>query len=328
MEPMMNHILHFSGGITSYAAGQRLRNAGVDFRMVFADTIIEDNDTYRFLVEGAAQLSGIPKAEVCFVSALALSLPELEGGTADFRARRLLERKVALSELRSRTALMIPALTWLCDGRTPFEVFHDERYLGNSRVDPCSKILKRELLDRWVGDRRADESRIHYFGLDWTEPKRVERFRLAMAPQHVKFPMAESPFVTKFELIESVRVSGIDPPRLYYYGFPHGNCGGGCIKFGQKQAAILLKARPKYFDWWADEEEDMRKFLGKDVAILRDRRGGQGRPLPLRVLQKRIEDGHDWDQTNVGACNCFEVEQENPYDPAAFESSSQEVSSG
>lgn len=35
------------------------------------------------------------------------------------------------------------------DGRTPWDVFFDERFLGNSRIDPCSKLLKRVLLDRW-----------------------------------------------------------------------------------------------------------------------------------------------------------------------------------
>jgi len=306
----MNRILHLSGGITSHAAGQRLRDVGHDFRMVFADTIIEDNDTYRFLIEGSAHLSGVLKSDIEYLLALARTLPELESGTREFRAETLLARKRSLSELRMRTALIIPALTWLCDGRTPFEVFRDVRYLGNSRVDPCSKILKRDMLHRWAGDPRADESAIHCFGLDWTEPKRVRRFSRAMAPRNVAFPLGDSPFMTKVEVIESVRASGIEPPRLYYYGFPHGNCGGGCIKFGQKQAAILLRTRPKYFGWWADEEQDMREFLDRDIAILRDRRIGHEGPLPLRVLQKRIEDGAGCDLFDVGSCNCFELEEE------------------
>lgn len=275
--------------------------------MVFADTIIEDNDTYRFLIEGAAHLSSVLKSDINYLLDLARTLPELEAGTREFRAKRLLGRKRSLSELRIRTRSMVPALTWLCDGRTPFEVFRDERYLGNSRVDPCSRILKRELLDKWA---RADESAIHYFGLDWTEPKRLRRFRMAMAPRNVEFPMSESPFMTKVEVILSVRDSGIDPPSLYRYGFPHGNCGGGCIKFGQKQAAILLSSRPKYFGWWADEEQEMREFLDRDIAILRDRRKGHEGPLPLRVLQKRIEDGQECDLFDLGSCNCFELEEE------------------
>ena len=40
-------------------------------------------------------------------------------------------------------------VTIISDGRTPMEVMSDERLIGNSRRDPCSKILKRKLLDRW-----------------------------------------------------------------------------------------------------------------------------------------------------------------------------------
>lgn len=39
-------------------------------------------------------------------------------------------------------------LVKVADGRTPFEVFRDVRYLGNSRIAPCSRVLKQEL---WRG---------------------------------------------------------------------------------------------------------------------------------------------------------------------------------
>jgi 3'-phosphoadenosine 5'-phosphosulfate sulfotransferase (PAPS reductase)/FAD synthetase len=34
----------------------------------------------------------------------------------------------------------------LKDGRDPFQVMRDERIIGNSMFDPCSKLLKRKLL--------------------------------------------------------------------------------------------------------------------------------------------------------------------------------------
>jgi len=36
------------------------------------------------------------------------------------------------------------------DGRTPWEVFNDEKFIGNTRVDLCSRILKRERCRKWL----------------------------------------------------------------------------------------------------------------------------------------------------------------------------------
>jgi hypothetical protein len=47
-------------------------------------------------------------------------------------------------------------------------------------------------------------------------------------------------------------------------------------------------------------------MLGKDVAILRDRRGGQSRPLTLRAFRERLEsDPKLFDADDEGACGCF-----------------------
>src|SRR5947209_2385153 len=34
----------------------------------------------------------------------------------------------------------------LSEGRDPWQVFFDERMMGNSQADPCSRVLKRQLL--------------------------------------------------------------------------------------------------------------------------------------------------------------------------------------
>lgn len=41
-------------------------------------------------------------------------------------------------------------LTSIAEGRNPWHVFFDERLLGNSLKDPCSKILKRQMADNWL----------------------------------------------------------------------------------------------------------------------------------------------------------------------------------
>ena len=106
---MISHVVQISGGIGSWATGRlvvdRLMKPDDQLILLFADTLIEDRDTYMFL-DAAADDLGVP-------------------------------------------------LTRVADGRTPWQVFKDTRFLGNTRADPCSKILKRDLLRAYI-DRHFD----------------------------------------------------------------------------------------------------------------------------------------------------------------------------
>ena len=68
-------------------------------------------------------------------------------------------------------------VTRIADGRTPWEVFADVKFLGNSRVDPCSRVLKRDLADAWLAERYQPENVVVYVGIDWTEVHRFDRMR-------------------------------------------------------------------------------------------------------------------------------------------------------
>lgn len=109
------------------------------------------------------------------------------------------------------------------DGRTPWEVFRDVRYMGNTRVDPCSKILKRELLDRWV--RENAPGAVTVVGLAFDEPERIERFRARMAKKGraIRAPLAEKPWVSSAMAREWAEQEGLRLPRLYELGFVHNN---------------------------------------------------------------------------------------------------------
>ncbi len=41
-------------------------------------------------------------------------------------------------------------VTRISEGETPWDVFKRKRYLGNSRIDPCSQYLKRVPLRKWI----------------------------------------------------------------------------------------------------------------------------------------------------------------------------------
>jgi hypothetical protein len=80
------------------------------------------------------------------------------------------------------------------------------------------------------------------------------------------------PVMDKGDAIKVLEEAGIEPPLLTRLGFPHANCGGGCVKAGAKQFRHLLKMLPDEFARWETEEQGIREYLDKDVAILRDRR--------------------------------------------------------
>jgi hypothetical protein len=196
-------------------------------------------------------------------------------------------------------------LTTIADGRDVWQVFFDERYLGNSRADPCSKILKRELMRRWVTEHCDPADTTIVLGLDWTEGARLETSRARWAPWTVRFPLNERPYRFKAQWLDQLEAEGIRPPRLYGMGFEHNNCGGFCVKAGQGSFIKLLEAMPERYAYHERREQKIREFLGKDVAILKHRSGPkEGRPLTLQELRERRQAGLPCDLFDLGGCGC------------------------
>lgn len=254
----MKHVVMYSCGLGSWGTAWWLENRieGDEIVLLFADTLIEDADLYRFLDEGAA----------------ALNL----------------------------------AVTRITEGRTPWEVFRDVKFLGNTRIDPCSRVLKREPLRKWLDQNCDPEDTLVYLGMDWTEIHRFERAEKYWEPWYVRAPLCEEPYISKDQILKALERKGVKPPRLYEMGFAHNNCGGMCVKMGQAQAAHTLKMLPAVYDEWERNEQTIRDQLG-DVSILRDRKGGVTTPLTLAALRERIAkqpqtiDMFDW-----GGCGCME----------------------
>lgn len=179
----MIDVMMFSGGKMSWAAAKRAKaESGDNLRLLFADTMMEDEDLYRFIKEAAADVGA-------------------------------------------------PLIT-IADGRNPWEVFKDTRFLGNTRIDPCSRILKRELIRDWV---ESNDVRRVYFGISWDEAHRWPRIAEEWLPYEAVAPMMDEPQLFGRDILKQLRAAGIEPPRLYAQGFPHNNCGGFCIKAGQAQ---------------------------------------------------------------------------------------------
>jgi 3'-phosphoadenosine 5'-phosphosulfate sulfotransferase (PAPS reductase)/FAD synthetase len=258
----MQHIVFFSGGVGSWGAAKRVaeKHGTDDLILLFTDTLMEDEDLYRFIDEAAANVGG--------------------------------------------------ELVTLADGRTPWQVFFDKRFLGNSRVDPCSRILKRELAREWIEKHYQPHECVLYLGIDWTEEHRLARSQKYWGDYQVEGPLCNSPYLEKSELLDQLRQEGIEPPRLYEMGFPHNNCGGFCIKAGKAHFRLLLEKLPDRYRQHEQMEEKLRAYLDKDVSILREQRNGVRRNITLRELRERIEQGEQVDAFDWGGCGCFSPEPE------------------
>jgi hypothetical protein len=307
----LRRIVMTSGGLTSWAAGKRVaqRHGTADLWHLFTDTLIEDEDCYRLLVEGTANVHGVPEDAWGHLRTFWLDMPPL---------RAMPARKRHLLHFRVEAAKVLPMLVWLADGRTPWEVYRDERMLGNSRMDPCSKILKRELAARWLKENCDPAGTVVYVGIHWSEmdrftaeacrdkskPKLKER-RAADGWTYAA-PLCEPPLIGAQEVVDWLAREGIALPKLYGMGFEHNNCSGFCCKAGQSHFARVLEAMPDRYALFEEEEQDFREFIGRDVAHILEKRNRRKRPLTLKVLRERIEDGQAVPLFEGGTgCSCF-----------------------
>jgi hypothetical protein len=107
---------------------------------------------------------------------------------------------------------------------------------------------------------------------------------------------------------EVVRSWGIEPPRLYQYGFPHNNCGGRCVKQGVREWNRLRLTFPDRFAEVRDWEQAQRAKGGARAAyaIARDFIGGDVKPLTLAEIERRKENAADTEPSmdDVFGCMC------------------------
>lgn len=201
----------------------------------------------------------------------------------------------------------------LSDGRTPWDVFFSVKFLGNSQIDPCSRVLKREPAAKWLKDHCDPSDTVVYVGIDWTEEHRYTglRDRRAAEGWTYRAPLCEPPYLTKAQVFQWLKSEGIELPRLYRLGFSHNNCGGFCIKAGHAHFKKLLDTMPERYAFHEKREQDLRLYLKADVSILSDRTGdGIKKPLTLEAFRERVQGGAQFDLFDLGGCGCFVDEPE------------------
>lgn len=192
------------------------------------------------------------------------------------------------------------------EGRDIWDIYKFKRFIGNTRIANCSDYLKQRPARAWLEANCALDSTVLYVGIDWTETHRIPEITNRYAPWAVEFPMTEPPYADKDEILAELLAIGIKPPQLYEQGFAHANCGGFCVRAGQEHFKTLLEKNPERYAYHELKELRFRQWIGKDVAILRDRRGGKVRPMTLREFRARLEgDTEDYEKNEIGGCACI-----------------------
>jgi hypothetical protein len=186
------------------------------------------------------------------------------------------------------SSLIEVPLVVVADGRDPWQLFKDVGFLGNNLFAPCTKYLKQIPCRNWMTENAPPETAVAYVGIEPTKKDRPRAQSIIRnwAPWRVEFPLLEGADRNKEDLLEELRSHGLKPPRLYEMGFPHNNCGGACIRAGQRQWKHLLDVFPERFARAEQEEEAFRARHQKDVAILKRQRDKVTRPLPLAELRR------------------------------------------
>lgn len=213
--------------------------------------------------------------------------------------------------LRESSPIIGGKLEWVSAGKDIWRTFEDARYMGNTRVDPCSRVLKREFARKWVEERFAPDEVTLYIGIDWTEAHRAINNKKFWEPYNVEFPMIDEPYLDKEQMCQWAESFGVKRPRLYDLGFSHNNCGGMCVKAGLGQFYNLLKKMPERYAYHEFKQEELFQVLGKRVPFLRQRSKGETKYLSLKEFREQAEMQIEIDMGDIGGCGCFgDVEEE------------------
>ena len=256
---MVDYIVMYSGGITSFEAARLTieKHGKNNVRLWFADTLIEDEDLYRFN-----------------------------------------------KDVENYLGIEIEVIS---EGESVWDIFFKHRFLGNSRADPCSRVLKREAIrSKLKTEYPNPDDAIVVLGMDDIEDcKRWERAKENQKPYDCWLPLIEYKPKFKTQIISWLKENNIEPPRLYAMGFKHNNCGGFCVKAGMGQFAHLYNTMPERYLFHENKEEEFRDFIDKDVSIMRDRRNNTTKPMTMKELRQRIDAGERFQYDSDWSCMCF-----------------------
>jgi hypothetical protein len=145
-------------------------------------------------------------------------------------------------------------------GASTLEVFRRKRYLKGLRGAPCSKQLKRDLLDSF---RQPDDAIV--LGYTVEEQNRYDDFIDRNNGIDLMVPLIERG-LTKSDCLGMLERAGIEMPVMYRLGYDNANC-IGCVKGGLGYWNKIRRDFPERFEEIAVIEET----IGPSAYLFRDR---------------------------------------------------------
>lgn len=252
--------ISFSGGLGSGVSALIAYENGLDFNLIFADTLIEDEDLYRFNADIA----------------------------------RAVGKEIIV----------------LTDGRTPWEVYIDRKWIGNTRTAHCSTELKSKPVKQWLKENSVMSDPL-VLGMDWSELDRIERAQKSWGGRPVVSLLNEYS-VDRSMYGDILKRHNIERPRLYDLGYEHNNCGGFCVKAGQKQFKRLYETMPARYKWHEEQMIIATDAIGPTARpFLRMTVKGERRYLDLKEYREHLEAGtEEIDMFSDAGCGCFTDDEE------------------
>ncbi len=181
-------------------------------------------------------------------------------------------------------------ITRSVDGRTPEEVFFENKFLGNARFAQCSEELKVKRTLVYLEELRMEgyEPTL-YFGIGPKEKHRADSLRshyehFPLEPVECRFPMIET-FSQEPKAKAIIQNEWkIELPRMYHLKFHHANCAGRCVRGGHHHYANLYRVWPERYKAQEEMEQRFREKFDMDVSIMKK----DGKPYTLQQHREEV----------------------------------------
>lgn len=174
----------------------------------------------------------------------------------------------------------------------PFDIFDLVDFVGNTRIDPCSRMLKRETIKNYIDTVYSPNNCVIAVGIHSDEIERAIEIKRNWTNNgyDVVFPLEDvEKLDTQQEIDYMLNEYGVDM-EMYRLGFEHNNCHGACVKAGQKQWAMVYLYFPHVFAEWESREQTwIENHEGKAYPFLRKTVNGEQGYMTLKQFRKYIE---------------------------------------
>lgn len=168
------------------------------------------------------------------------------------------------------------------------EVFRRERYIKNQYGAPCTKLLKRQLLDTWKqpGD-------VMVLGFTAEEVGRFADFCERNPDKPAIAPLIERG-LGKDDCKAMIQRAGIELPQMYRMGYENANC-IGCVKGGESYFRAIREDFPDQFEALCVIQDD----LGPGSYLFRNR------DTNVRFSLRDLGDGPVRRNEKIPSCSFF-----------------------